>query len=185
MPSCEHRGPASLMDLAWMRPEQYRRIFAQAATPNIEDFRGSVLRGLILHIRFGHLGAVGFNLYTGRWRELFSGRDYMLQRVFENRFYARDDERGESGVNFWPTRGGTGREIMPMRLEMSPGCGNPEEMTLKMDYRVPSNTPLITRPLLDEVKQIPGTNLYIGKLFFRTFLGKVFFLWFALERQAP
>lgn len=53
--------------------------------------------------------------------------------------------------------------------------------SLKIDYSIPENN-IITRPLIDEVRWIKGTNLVIGKNWYRVALiGPQLSLWFGLQ----
>jgi len=54
---------------------------------------------------------------------------------------------------------------------------------LEDDYDVVSNKKITQRPLIDEVRQIPDSNLYIGKMYYRLVGKHVLFLWFAIELE--
>jgi len=175
----EARG-MTLWDLASLTPEEYHDIFVnKCVTPTIKDFRGHKLNGLILDIANWGIGKRVYFLYTGKMLDALTGKLYSQQLTFQKRFYPADNERGESGINFWPVKGG---ESMPMKIYLSPAIEDSSIESLKIDYAVPSNNPITEQILVDEVRQIPGSHLYLGKMYYREFGRYLFFLWFALEK---
>lgn len=179
-PLAAEAAGASLWDLAAAAPAEYERLFERGSAPSPGDFRGQRLNGLILHVSRGRFGKYIFTQYTGKNADLLTGRLYARPLTFQKRFWPADNAAGESGINFWPVRGA---ESMPMKIYVGPGLldGAP---SLKVDYDVPRNKPVVERPLLDEVRAIPGTSLYLGRMYFRLGSHPVPFLWFALERAA-
>lgn len=170
----------TLWDLASRSPQEYHDIFLnKCVTPTLKDFRGHKLNGLILDIANWGLGKRVYFLYTGKMLDALTGKLYSQQLTFQKRFYPADNERGESGINFWPVRG---HESMPMKIYLSPAIDNPALDSLKIDYAVPGNNPVTEQILVDEVRQIPGSPLYLGKMYYREFGRHLFFLWFALEK---
>ena len=161
-----------LWDIASARPKNYPKIFQIATEPNLSDFRGHRYNGLILYVKEGALGKAIYTQYTGKNIDLLTGKLYAQALTFQKRFFLQDNKRGESGINFWPIRQ---VESMPMKIYNANGSMN-------IDYDVLANNPVTERPLLDEIRQIPGSDLYIGKMYFRITGKKIVFLWFALER---
>src|SRR3990167_4406426 len=172
-----------LWDLASADIDNYEDIFSRAIDPRVEDFRGHKFNGLILYVVAGPAGKALFSLYAGYELDLLPGSLYSKPLTFQKRFY-KNDEDGKSGINYWPV---LGKESLPMRIYLSPAIvASPLKPinSLKIDYSIPSNKKLFEKPLVDEVRQIPNSNLYIGKMYYRECkTGKhFFFLWFALER---
>ncbi len=174
------RAPA-LWDLLSADPELYPGIFRHATTPRLEDFRGQRFNGVILLVQKWELGKILFTQYTGRNADLVTGKLYARPLTFRKRFHGADSSQGESGINFWPVRG---TETMPMKISLAQGILDDGRESLLIDYDVPSNRRVTERPLLDEVRRIPGTQLYLGRMYYRVHGLSVPFLWFALERVA-
>ncbi|OGQ34215.1 MAG: hypothetical protein A3F16_07685 [Deltaproteobacteria bacterium RIFCSPHIGHO2_12_FULL_43_9] len=174
-----------LWDLASADRDNYEAIFNRAEDPKVEDFRGHKFNGLILFVTGGIGGNVIFSQYTGYDLDTLSGALASKPLTFQKRFYKRDKDNGESGINYWPM---LGQESMPMNIKLSPAIGSTSKNpinSLKIDYSVPSNDGIFEKPLIDEVRQIPNSTLYIGKMHYRigSKIGAhVLFLWFALER---
>lgn len=168
----------SLWDLASASPADYEGLFEHCQAPRLEDFRGRRFNGLILHVSKGRFGKYIFTQYTGKNSDLLIGQLYTRPLTFQKRFLPQDNAAGESGINFWPVRG---VESMPMKIYLGKGLldGAP---ALKVDYDVARNKPVVERPLVDEIRQVPGTSIYIGRMYFRLGDHAVPFLWFALER---
>ena len=102
---------------------------------------------------------------------------------FRNVFFKQDlypdTDDTRSGINYWPR---TGKTSMPMKIYLSPAIEDGSVDSLKIDYDIAANRSLTHRPLLDEIRQIPNSNLYIGKMYYRVTKGlPALFLWFALE----
>ena len=127
------------------------------------------------------LGNIAYIVYTGKLRDILTGKAYSQKLTFQKRFYQSDNEKGESGINYWPVKE---IESMPIKIYISSAIGDSSGASMKIDYNLKSNKWLVERPLLDEIRQIPGSDLYIGKMYYRV-VGKlpVFFLWFALEKR--
>jgi hypothetical protein len=166
-----------IWDLASLHESQYTAIFNNAVTPIVSDFRGHKFNGFILYVVNKETGAIVYKMYTGKpW----DGSLNAQALTFQKRFYSQDNAKGESGINFWPVKG---EESMPMRIYLSPCISNPRVDSLKIDYNIASNDPVTQRTLIDEVRQIPNTNLYLGKMYYRILGKPCLFLWFALERR--
>ena len=180
----EHYIP-HLWDLASADYNNYPKIFNQSEPPTLEEFRGSRMNGLIIYVNAWEVGKLVFVQYTGSNWDLVTNKLYSRMLTFQKRFYDKPNDDGESGLNFWPVRG---VEAMPMKIYLSDMLGEKEgsryTTSLKIDYDVESNNSL-ERPLLDEVRRIPGSNLYIGKIFVRKLGKNNLFLWFDLEKVEP
>lgn len=171
----------SVWDLASLNPKEYESIFqTQTIAPYANDFRGQKFNGFILFVANREIGSIVYKLYTGEPMDVISGTLMLQTLTFQKRFYLNDNEKGESGINFWPMKG---EESLPMRIYISPSFSNPALDSLKIDYDVKANDPLTQRILIDEVRQIPFTNLYLGKMYYRILGTPHFFLWFVLERR--
>lgn len=170
----------TLWELAARNPEEYQDIFVHTCVnPAVDDFRGHKFNGLILAIADGAIGKTVYFLYTGAVLDMLTGKLYSQQLTFRKRFYPADNERDESGINFWPVKG---VESMPMKIYLSPAVDDSSLESLKIDYAVPGNNPVTEQILVDEVRQIPGSDLYLGKMYYRELGRHLFFLWFALEK---
>ena len=165
-------------DLAALDYKHYKNIFAnKTVAPMLSDFRGNKFNGFILYVTNKKIGEIVYKLYTGKPCD----STLKLQSLtFQKRFYLYDNEKGESGINFWPVKGVLS---MPMKIYISPCITNSRIDSLKIDYDVKSNNPITERILIDEVRQITNTNLYLGKMYSRIFGKPVFFLWFVLEKK--
>ena len=177
----------SLWDLASLNHDKYEKVFQLAKTPNIKDFRGSRFHGLILWVNYKFIGKMIFDSFM-KFPFENAGYGSIRRMSFEKRFYEVDNENGESGINYWPSNE---KESLPMRMYISTSFGNNSVDSLKIDYDVASNKKNTERPLIDEVKQIPGTNIFIGKMYIRLNMAlpkiykndqKTLFVWFALEK---
>ncbi|MCK4348937.1 MAG: hypothetical protein KAW47_10005 [Thermoplasmatales archaeon] len=169
-----------LWDLASAKPENFQKIFSKSIDPDVLNFRGNNFSGIVLFIKNLYLGKLIFTAYTGKISDALIGRTYSQALTFQKRFYPDDNSNGESGINYWPVRG---KESMAMKIYLSPSIENDTINSLKIDYDVVSNKKITQRPLIDEVRQIPDSNLYIGKMYYRLAGKHVLFLWFAIELE--
>jgi hypothetical protein len=171
----------SVWDLASLHPDKYDVLFHNnTVDPKVSDFRGQKFNGFILHVANKELGAIVYKLYTGNPLDFLSNGLTLQALTFQKRFYPQDNKKGESGINFWPVKG---EESLPMRIYISPCLSDAQANSLKIDYDVESNDPITQRVLIDEVRQIPYTQLYLGKMYYRICGEPYFFLWFVLEKR--
>ena len=169
-----------LWDLASAKPKNLPLIFIRSVDPNITDFRGNQFQGIVLYINNLYFGKCLFTLYTGIPLDIFTGKTFSQALTFQKRFYEQDNENGESGINYWPVRSET---YLPMKIYISPSLQDISINSLKIDYNVNSNEDITQKPLIDEVRQIPGSDLYIGKMYFRLGNFPLLVLWFAIELE--
>lgn len=170
-----------LWDLASAKPKNFPQIFARSHDPSVQNFRGRNFSGIVLYVKDLYFGKLLFTTYTGKISDVLTGRMYSQSLTFQKRFFPEDNNNGESGINYWPV---LGEESMPMKIYLSPSIENESINSLKIDYNVNSNKKLTQRPLIDEVRQIPNSNLYIGKMYYRLMGKPILFLWFAIEQES-
>ncbi len=168
-----------LWDLASAKPFQYLTVFNRCVEPKLLDFRGRRFNGIVLRVHGGIFGKIGLVQYVGGLRDLLVGSLFSQQMTFQKRFLAQDNDRGESGINYWPV---LGIEAMPMKIYVSSSTTTPSKNSLKVDYNVPFNMRILQRPIIDEIVEIPNSRIYLGRMFFRLSTWHIPFLWFALER---
>jgi len=169
-----------LWDLASAKPKNFPQIFARSRDPSAQEFRGENFSGIVLYVKDLYFGKLMFTAYTGKISDVLTGRMYSQSLTFQKRFFPEDNNDGESGINYWPV---LGEESMSMKIYLSPSIENESINSLKIDYNVNSNKKLTQRPLIDEVRQIPNSNLYIGKMYYRLMGKPILFLWFAIEQE--
>jgi hypothetical protein len=175
-------GPVHLWDLASAPLGSYSRIFELSETPAPSELRGRHFNGLILLVEEERFGKFLFTQYTGGLRgnlALAAGMMYARALTFQKAFLDRDNEKGESGINYWPL---LGKSSMPMRIYSSLALLGVAGQSLKIDYDLSTNLALIQKPLIDEIRRVPGSDLYLGKMYYRVAGHPVLFLWFALEK---
>ena len=170
-----------LWDLASAKPKNFPQIFARSRDPSVQNFRGRNFSGIVLYVKDLYFGKLLFTTYTGKISDVLTGRMYSQALTFQKRFFQEDNNNGESGINYWPV---LGEELMSMKIYLSPSIENESIGSLKIDYDVNSNKKLTQRPLIDEVRQIPNSNLYIGKMYYRLMGKPILFLWFAIEQES-
>lgn len=168
-----------LWDLASANPKHFAKIFEKSVDPVISDFRGKKFNGIILYVNNWSIGKLIFTSYTGKYTNFLTGKLNSRPLTFQKRFYLQDNAKGESGINYWPM---LEKESMSMRIYSGPSIRNPKIHSLKIDYNVSDNKVIRERPLIDEIRKIPGSDLYIGKMYYRLRGKNIFFLWFALEK---
>ena len=169
-----------LWDLASAKPKNFPQIFARSCDPSVQDFRDRNFSGIVLYVKDLYFGKLMFTAYTGKISDVLTGRMYSQSLTFQKRLFQEDNNNGESGINYWPV---LGEESMSMKIYLSPSIENESINSLKIDYNVNSNKKLTQRPLVDEVRQIPNSNLYIGKMYYRLMGKPILFLWFAIEQE--
>jgi hypothetical protein len=167
-----------LWDLASAKPENFDKIFDKSLDPDITKFRGVNYQGIVLSVNYLAAGNLVFTMYTGNLIDFLTGTMFSQALTFQKRFYPQDNDKGESGINYWPVHA---EEAMHMKIYMSPSIQDATIQSLKIDYDVSSNNRITHRPLIDEVRQIPGSDLYIGKMYYRLADSPMLFLWFAIE----
>jgi hypothetical protein len=170
-----------LWDLASAKPKNFPQIFARSRDPSVQNFRGRNFSGIVLYVKDLYFGKLLFTTYTGKISDVLTGRMYSQALTFQKRFFQEDNNNGESGINYWPV---LGEELMSMKIYLSPSIENESISSLKIDYDVNSNKKWTQRPLIDEVRQIPNSNLYIGKMYYRLMGKPILFLWFAIEQES-
>lgn len=170
-----------LWDLASLSSDDYDSLWARGVCPQTSEMRGNKFSGITIQVKFGTLGKEVFKVFTdGAVDALFSNSFSSAPLTFRKRFYQSDDSKGQSGINWWTMKKG---ESLPMKIYVSRAEQGVSGDSLKIDYDVTDNNALTERPLLDEIRRLPGTNTYLGKMYFRALGKPVFFLWFALEKQ--
>ena len=169
-----------LWDLASAKPENFEKIFQKSLDPDITKFRGVNYQGIVLSVNYHTFGNLLFTMYTGHMIDYLTGNTFSQALTFQKRFYLEDNEKGESGINYWPVHA---EESMNMKIYMSPSIQDETIQSLKIDYDLDTNQKITHQPLIDEVRQIPGSDLYIGKMYFRLGEAPVLFLWFAIELE--
>jgi hypothetical protein len=169
-----------LWDLASAKPKNLALLFSRSVDPNITDFRGNNFQGIVLYINNLYFGKCLFTLYTGNPLDMFTGKTFSQALTFQKRFHEQDNADGESGINYWPVRAET---YLPMKIYMGPSLQDASINSLKIDYHVEANRGITQKPLIDEVRQIPGSNLYIGKMYYRIGSFPLLILWFAIELE--
>jgi hypothetical protein len=170
-----------LWDLASLDAALFPAVFKHSQAPNLREVRGHFFQGMILRVTKWRFGKILFTQYTGGNKDLLKGVLHSRSLTFRKRFFPEDNAVGESGINYWPMKG---RESLPMKAAIGPSPRDEGRASLLIDYGVESNPAVTVTPLLDEVRQIPGSQLYLGKMYYRLFGRPIFFLWFALERVA-
>ena len=170
---------ASLWDLTSLNPSSYKQLFSACIDPKVEDFRDHRFNGVILLVHYGLIGKIGIALYTGTFSNTIFGVFSSRALCFQKRFLKTDNEKKESGINFWPLRNITS---MPMKIYLNASLTVKDLKSLKVDYDVSANIPIVVKPIIDEIRQIPESSLYLGRMYYRLFGLNIPFLWFALSR---
>eukprot|EP01156_Anaeramoeba_ignava_P013037 Anaeramoba_ignava/a500573_13.p1 GENE.a500573_13~~a500573_13.p1 ORF type:complete len:145 (-),score=46.89 a500573_13:45-479(-) len=142
--------------------------------------RGNRYDGIVNYVDFGTLGKDVFELLTGQTPDIFTDELFSQGLNFQKRFYPQNDAHNRSGTNYWPMKHS---EDYPMKIYISPAVQNSSYYSLKIDYDVYGNNAIEVAPLLDEIRQIPNTNLFVGKMYFRVLDEPIFILWFSLEKR--
>lgn len=174
-----------IWDLAAANPKNFEKIFKLSEEPDLQSFRDRTFNGMNFHINLWGLGKLVFALYVGRLRDVFTNRLFSQHLAFQKRLLKNDkivkrkNKEGEvSGINYWCRRD---ESFLPFKIYMSPGIKDSTMNSLKIDYNVLQNKRIIQRPLIDEMRKIPGSELYLGKMYFRLGPWPIFFLWFGME----
>ena len=172
-----------LWDASAADPKLYKQVFLKSQAPALSELRGRAFKGVITYLHNGALGKLILDgVVTERFGDFLSGRHYLRPYLFEDRFFAQDDAQGRSGVNFLPS---VGHENLPMKLELGPSFLDPAGESVKIDYDLPENSSF-TRPTIDELRRIPGSDLYIGQSFMRLkHLKSLPVLWFFFKPDRP
>jgi len=180
-----HDKTFHIWDLAAANPKNLEKIFNLSEEPALKAFRDKIFNGMNFHINLWGLGKLVFALYVGRLRDVFTNRLFSQHLAFQKRLLKKDKivkrkgKEGEvSGINYWCRRD---ESYLPFKIYISPGIKNGTMNSLKIDYNVILNKRIIQRPLIDEMRKIPGSELYLGKMYFRLGPWSIFFLWFGME----
>ncbi|MCK4761550.1 MAG: hypothetical protein KAW12_05060 [Candidatus Aminicenantes bacterium] len=175
-----------LWDLAAAKAGNFKKIFKHSLVPREEDLRGHTFKGNNSHIKFWFFGKFIFSLYVGKLRDVLTGKLFSQPLTFQKRLLDEDmpvkrgkEEGVVSGINYWCRRG---RAYLPFKIYVSPAVQDKSLESLKIDYNVVINKWIFHRPLIDEIRRLPDSDLYLGRMYFRLGPFSIPFIWFGIEK---
>ncbi|KAJ6253760.1 hypothetical protein M0813_13177 [Anaeramoeba flamelloides] len=168
-----------LWDLASCEESLLQKLFDMGECPTRDDVRGLHFDGIVNYVKFDTLGRAVFELFIHDF-DVLSDKLVTPALSFQKRFYTQTDSEGRDGTNFWSY---AHEQMYRMKTYVSPAVQNKSYNSLKIDYTVPGNNVLTTQPLIDEIRRIKGSDIFVGKMYFRVAGEPVFILWFSLEQR--
>lgn len=175
-----------LWDLAAAHAGNFKKIFRHSLVPNKEELFGHTFIGKNFHIKFWFFGKLIFSLYVGKLWDVLTGKLFSQPLTFQKRLLDKDmpvkrgkEEGVVSGINYWCQRR---RAYLPFKIYISPAVQDKSLESLKIDYNVVINKWIFHRPLMDEIRRLPDSDLYLGRMYFRLGPFNIPFIWFGIEK---
>lgn len=167
-------------DFASLDPKLYKDLFARGETPEPSVLANQTFEGMILHVPWYAGGSRLLPFLAGNYLRALGGAFVGQEHVFENRFGEVRPDGTVRGVNFLPSKG---EENLPMALSSAESKLHPGGRALTIDYNLPENA-AYERPAMDEMRRIPGTDWFFGRMSYRVFGMHVPLLWFVMRPRA-
>lgn len=167
-------------DFASLDPKRYKDLFARGETPDPSVLANQTVEGMILHVPWYAGGSRLLPFLAGNYLRALGGGFVGQEHAFENRFGEVRPDGTVRGVNFLPSKG---EENLPMILSSAESKLHPGGRALTIDYNLPDNA-AYERPTMDEMRRIPGTDWFFGRMSYRVFGMHVPLLWFVVRPRS-